>query len=55
MNHKKSQKSLRDFIFNIIALKHLALVPGGGEIEVGNNRTKKNSFFQKRTEINNFR
>ena len=28
MNHKKSQKSLRDFIFNIIALKHLVLVPG---------------------------
>lgn len=55
MNHKKSQKSLRDFTFNIIALKHLALVPGGKKIEVGNDKTKKNSFFQKRTEINNLR
>lgn len=55
MNHKKSQKSLRDFIFNIIALKHLALVPGGRGTEGGNDKTKKHSFFQKRTEINNFR
>ena len=28
MNQKKPQKSLRDFIFNKIALKYLALVPG---------------------------
>lgn len=35
MNHKKSQKSLRDFIFNKIALKYLALVPGGKKNQGG--------------------
>ena len=54
MNHKKSQKSLRDFIFNIIALKHLALVPGGEKTEVGNDKTKK-QLFDMANELYTFR
>lgn len=47
MNHKKSQKSLRDFIFNIIALKHLALVPGGEKLKWATIGQRKILSFKK--------